>query len=146
MTANTIIQLAGGVTRQNLHHGQVIVYTFSDSQRETIDAYMADELALLKAQPPGEKLYLMHDMGHPRAVLTPYLRARLEEIPAVVQAASLSGYSATILPDTIMNRILALFVTSFGRRTGMVQGLFTRREEALRWLEDKWSSSAAARR
>jgi hypothetical protein len=123
------------LTRRDGYNGRLIVYTLTDSSREAVEAYISDAIEMMKRLPPGQPLYTMHDISARSVSLTPHFRTRLNDIADYIREHNLSGSSAVILPNTFMNRIFALFAGSFSRRANMEQRLFTRLDDATRWMD-----------
>ncbi|MCU0513216.1 MAG: hypothetical protein MUE40_11685 [Anaerolineae bacterium] len=143
MPERDLEHLTPAVIRERRYAGRWTLYTLHNAERPNIDAYINDALHGLADLPAGQTLYMLHDLSSPQVALTPYFRARLGEVADYLKAHHITGYSAVVLPDTLMNRIFAIFAGSFSRRAGVEQRLFTRYDEAATWMERVLQSHSA---
>jgi hypothetical protein len=124
-------QLAPGVTFERV--GNVYVFTLGDLSRASIDAW-ADKLQQLLDTHPEDQVFLtLHHFANPYAVLTPYLKARSEQLRNV----RTFSHAAIVLPRTGLTQMVAVLLPKISH--GNSSRFFTSREEGLAWLQEQSS-------
>jgi hypothetical protein len=94
-------QLAPGVTFERVDN--IYVLTLGDLSRASIDAW-ADKLQQLLDVHPEDQVFLtLHHFANPYAVLTPYLKARSEQLRNV----RTFSHAAIVLPKTGPTQMVA---------------------------------------
>jgi hypothetical protein len=118
--------------------GRILCYRLTDSGRETVDAYIDTNQLILQAWDKNEAVLMLHDIAHPAVNLTPYFRARLEEVPPLIAETGVHGRSAMLIGKGVLQMILVLYNRVFAKKaSSFEQRFFTERESALAWLREK---------
>jgi len=126
-------ELAKGITLQWLENGRIVFFDVNTVDRAAIDIWLGCSLALVKSW-PAEVPYLAIQSVVGSA-LTPYTRERSAQTVALTPKY-LRGRSAVVMPRTIFNQAIQLFVTiNLAREnTNIQRKVFLDRAEAVRWL------------
>jgi hypothetical protein len=132
-------EIVPGLWREERCGGRLIVYTLGDALRHypaaaSVDAWLDDFQALLAAVPAGRNIYLLLHVQTRWITFSAHFRSRLEHLTAAIQQQGLTGYSAVVLPDTIMSRAVMTFIHLLGRRTRIEQRFFVQYPAAEEWL------------
>src|SRR5512144_1348868 len=90
--ASPVEAIAPGLTRQWLCDRQIVVFRISSVSREVVDAWIDTVKATMESWPANRPYLAIHDMTSEKIALTPYARARAEELLPL--AAKAPGYAA----------------------------------------------------
>ncbi len=128
-----IEQIAEGVTMQWLEHGRIVCFTLNTVARAAIDAWLDRSYEIVKGWPPQMPYLALQDVS--RSMLTPYTRERSAATVALTPEY-LRGRSAVVMPHSVMNQAIRLFVTiNLARSHANIQrAVFLDRGGAVRWL------------
>ncbi len=131
--SSNIERLSPGLTREWLS-GRVVIYTLTDSRRETIDAWIAAFKFDIAKWPADRPFLVMHDFSVKGAISTPYGRSRAQEL--VDARPDVHGRAAVIFPrNALMITMIQLFL-SRQRNPARKQRVFPNRELGIAWLLD----------
>ncbi len=127
-----IEQLSAGVTLERLHDGQILVFTITDVSRATLDTWVNTIKSITASHPAGQKYFALNHFEGKNVSLTPYLRAKIQELAA--WRPTQGGYIAAVLPKTFFAQLMTLFLPAMNRNN-IQSRLFFTRDEGLGWLE-----------
>ncbi len=131
--SSKIERLSPGLTREWLS-GRVVIYTLTDSRRETIDAWIAAFKSDIASWPADRPFLVMHDFSVKGPISTPYARRRAQEL--VDARPDVRGRAAIIFPrNSLMITMIQLFL-SRQRNPARKQRAFSTRELGIAWLLD----------
>lgn len=131
--------LGHGVFVEWLENGQIIAFTVLDSHQTTVDTYIQACFEYLDSLADDGTIFMLHDISDKNVGLTPYFRKRLEDIAKHIKEKALQGYSAVLLPDTMLSQIMVNFGRLFSRQSGVQQVFFTKPDKARQWLRQALS-------
>jgi hypothetical protein len=136
-TEGRIEKITPKLSLQWLHQDQLVLYQVQDTTLATVDALIESQIAVIRAWPQAKPFRMVQDLSAPAVVLSPYFRQRLDEVADAFRERNLSGYSAVILPDSVVYRVYTTFGRMVSRRAGpgMKQAYFMDKQEALAWIE-----------
>ena len=125
-------QISPGLTRQWICDRQIVIFKITSVSREVVDSWI-DTVKVTMENWPGNRPYLaIHDMTSDKVSLTPYARARVQEL--IPLSAKAPGYAAIVLPKTFVGQIIRLFMRT-QRSQGNRNEIFFTVESALDWLK-----------
>jgi len=131
--ASSLQFITDHVTLEYLHDGHIAVFTIMDMSRESLDRW-ADKLkAVTLSWPTDRSALLVNHFASKNAGLTPYLRAKLQELQ--LWQPDRTGYVAAVFPRSITTQMVSIFLTAANRRNIQARIFFTR-EDAVNWLEN----------
>ena len=111
--------------------GRLVAFTVTDAKQLTIDAWANTVGREMRNWPTHQPYLALHDLSSPQIVVTPYARARAQELYAI--RPELQGRIAVVLPQTFAAQLIQLFVKN-QRQGNLVTEMFLDRQEALAWL------------
>ena len=125
--------IAQGVTLQWLENGRVVCFTVNTVARPAIDAWLNRSEQIVKGWPAQIPYLAIQDISG--STLTPYTRERSAKTVALTPDY-LRGRSAVVMPRTVVNQAISLFVTvNLARKKPNIQRhVFVAKDEAIRWL------------
>ncbi len=133
LDSSNIERLSPGLTREWLS-GRVVIYTLTDSRRETIDAWVAAFKADIANWPADRPFLVLHDFSIKGAISTPYGRRRAQEL--VDARPDVKGRAAIVFPrNALMITMIQLFLSQ-QRNPARQQHVFSTRELGIAWLLD----------
>ncbi len=113
--------------------GQVIMLTTTNFSPDTIDSFVEAVKQIDQNQPAGSTLHFYFDFTRNFAgFLTPYGRSRMEEY--MDQRIDAPGYWAIVVPERFV-MVMSSLITRQLNGKGLTTRVFTRREQALQWLD-----------
>lgn len=135
MEPSSIEQLSPGVKREWLFAGKIVVYTVTDSRRESVDAWISAFKSDLMGWSADRPFLLIHDISVRDAAATPYLLARVQEM--VLVRPDVRGRAAIILPGNFVDQMIRIFLDRQEKRVTHIpreRKIFASREQAIAWL------------
>jgi hypothetical protein len=142
MSRHETVELEYGIRQTPILEGKaVMLVRGGDMSNTAVDVFAGQLINLIKEWEPGKNLYLLLHMAHPKQGFTPYGRAQVEKsyshIPPTVR-----GYAAVLLPNTLVFRMVSLFIQHRKIKHANVSVRpFTDEAEALQWLREQMSPS-----
>jgi|GEM_PF-2170311 len=135
MSEHTIEQIGPHVTQEWRHDGKMTIFTVTETDRKTVDAWMDAIYALIEGYKGQSRPLCLYDVSAPNATFTPYVRKKFED-----QAASTTdeeAYLAIVFTRSIFFQVVRLFMERTVRRQhpSMHMRIFFDRQEAIEWLE-----------
>ncbi len=131
--SSNIERLSPGLTREWLS-GRVVIYTLTDSRRETIDAWIAAFKSDIAKWPADRPFLVMHDFSVKWPISTPNARRPAQEL--VEARPDVKGRAVIIFPrNAIMISMIQLFL-SRQRNPARKQCAFSTRELGIAWQLD----------
>ncbi len=127
-----IEQIAPGITRQFLHEGQIVVFTLTDSSRETIDTWVRLINEMATVAPTDRPLFMLHDISS--IYMSPYARGKLQNLAQ--NPPNVTRLYLAMVVDSLVVQMLAV-VFSRTPIPNIERKVFRDRDAALRWLEEK---------
>lgn len=126
-------QIYPGITFNWLADGKIACFTVSTVAREAVDAWLAASAELTQVWPAEQPYLAIQDVA--KATMTPYIRQRSAETVAMTPRY-LKGRSAVILPRTVFNEMIRLYVTvDLARKNrNVARNVFFTRDAAVAWL------------
>lgn len=127
-----------GITRSEIADGQIIVIrTKGDMSRNAINTWASLLILTMQDWKSNHPLGLLHDFRHPAQGLSPYARERTLDVLRH-RPKTLTVYSAVLLPNTFMKRIIDMFLrTPAFHHSGHVIKIFHNEDHATTWLQSK---------
>lgn len=139
MTENPI----EGLTIERLKAESITIYSLHNSKRNTVDAYIDNNLKMLSEAPDGTTIYSLHDLSGGNVPLTPYLRNRLNEVTSYINSSSNPVRTAIVMENDFMGQVMQSFGRIFNMRSrNLVQRYFVNRDDALSWLREQMKQAA----
>ena len=139
-----MIQISENVTFRWLHDGQAYETATHGSKRDDIDAYINANLAAVQQWNPEQPFYSFQDISHKDVSITPYFKARLENVAEAMKERGVSGISMVILNNGLSGQLLKIlsrfFVNSVD--SAVTQIWFTDIQKASAELENRITSNA----
>ncbi|MEL7435512.1 MAG: hypothetical protein AAFN11_16305, partial [Chloroflexota bacterium] len=124
-----------GISRAFFDEGDIaVIKTEGDMSRDAINTWASLLILTMQEWDTSRPLLALHDLSHPNQGITPYTRQRAVDLMNY-RPDGLKIYSALLLPNTFMSRILEMFI-----RTPRLQSanhhlkVFNCIDEALVWL------------
>lgn len=133
-TENQMEQLADGLTRHYLHHGQIVVFTFENIHQHTMDAWtdaVRNGLAVAPADRPYLSIYNFLPVENPS--FTPYTRKKASELTPLMP--NIKGRTALIMRRSLVSQIVSLFLRTQGNQARKRQ-VFFKLEDGIKWCEE----------
>lgn len=127
------VELASGLTRHTLDHGSIVVYTFRNNRRATIDAWANRVINTSETWPDDRPYLILYDLS--RTFLSPYFRKRANDVNTIPRPEIFGAY-AVVLPDSVVGQLIRLFVKrDLPPPTYYAESeVFTAFDEAVVWL------------
>jgi hypothetical protein len=128
-------EIGYGIQRRYLEDGRILeIKTEGNMARAAIDAWAAAFQDAIRRWPAGQNIFVISDLSHKNQGMSPYARKKANEIYALMPS-NVQAFVATILPNTIVFRVISLFI--YQRREQYIQHrLFLNRDEGLLWLKE----------
>lgn len=125
-----------GFIRTIMDDELIVVYTFHDNQRATIDAWVEYLMKRSQEWDTRRPFLILYDLRE--IFLTPYMRRKANEISAIRQL-DLVGASALVLSDSLMARIMIRFIKRDMRKPKYHStfDVFLDYEQAVTWLRNQ---------
>src|SRR5438874_1788698 len=101
-------ELIPGLRRYWLMDRQVVVFKASGVSRLLVDTWAESVKDVMKSWPRDHPYLVVHDFTDKNIMLTPYARARAEELVRV--KVHVPGYAAIILPQSFAAHLIRLFL------------------------------------
>lgn len=137
MQPELIQELGYGISYEAYEGGRFhAVRTQGDSSRPAVDVWCEKVYHLLQTNPPGEPLCVLYDLSHPKQTLTPYNRSRTSEL-AKQFPRELRAYSAALLSKSLLNQLVAIFITTLTVGSNHKVRIFYEEAQAWEWLQDR---------
>lgn len=125
-----------GITREWIDEGHIVVITTQgDMRRDAIDAWVNVSLDTLSLWQVDRPILVIQNLSSKMQGFTPYARKRSEDILA--QLSDRPCYTALILPNTFIFRVIGFFVGRQRVDKHQENRVFTNVEEGLAWLRQK---------
>lgn len=138
----TIEQYDYGITREYIDDGQIaVITTQGDMRRAAIDTWADLSIDTMQTWKPERPILILQNLSHKDQGITPYSRKRAED--AFKQIPSQPLYSAIILPNSFINRVIGLFVGRQRMGQNQESRIFTNLEDGLAWLREKQKKSTS---
>jgi hypothetical protein len=132
--------LGAGINRTWLDNHTIAFFTAEAATRAAVDIWAEAVKGVMASTPPDRPWMMMHDFTADRNGLTPYARARAQEVMAFRPEAR--GYAAIIMRNNVMGQAVSLFMRLAAMRRSNVEArVFFRRDDALTWLRQKAQSA-----
>ncbi len=129
---NPTMDPAAPVIPEWLHDGKIFAIAVKEGTRLALDAWYNQVAEVVRQWPASQPLLLLHDFSQTNASMTPYARARSQELMEL--RPELGGRSAVILARTPFWSLVQLLLRS--QRSGLrARQVFFSRQEGLTWLE-----------
>ncbi len=130
-----------GIIRSEIADGRIIVVrTQGDMSRNAINTWASLLILTMQDWKSEQPLALLHDFRHPRQGLTPYTRERTLDV-LQQRPSDLTVYSAVLLPNTFMKRIIDMFLrTPAFHKKGHTVRIFHCENQAIDWLHTQLAS------
>lgn len=127
-----------GITRAFLDDGRIVVIkTAGDMSRNGVNTWVSLLILTMQEWKSENPLAILHDLRHPNQGLTPFARERTADA-VKARPENLTVYSAVLLPQTFMKRIIEMFIrTPIFQRDGHHVQVFSDKEQALEWLHQQ---------
>jgi hypothetical protein len=130
--SSPVEQITAGLTRQWLFDHQIVVFKPSSVTHPAIDAWIDCVKATMEQWPTNLPYLAIHDMTSDNVSLTPYARARAEEL---IQVSTKAGScAALVVPRTFVGQVIQMFVRT-QRKQGIHNEIFFSMQAALDWLK-----------
>ena len=133
-------QLSAGITLERLHDGQILVFTITDVSRMTLDSWVNAIKSNTAGWRDDQKYFALNHFDGKNVSLTPYLRAKIEELADWRPAQR--GCVAMVLPRTFFAKLMTLFLPAM-KSQNIQSRLFFTRDEGLAWLEKSLAKELA---
>ncbi|MBX3083621.1 MAG: hypothetical protein KF716_18450 [Anaerolineae bacterium] len=134
--ATDIEQISPYMTRYWLFDHQIVVFKMTSVSREAVDVWIDTVKATMTAWSSDHPYLAIHDMTSEKTALTPYARARAEELLPL--GTRTPGFAAIVLPGTFVGQVIRLFMRT-QKNQGVHNEIFFTLQEAITWLTTKMS-------
>jgi hypothetical protein len=129
-----LIEIAPGVSRQELHEGRIVILQIATVAREAVDAAYETVLEVhQRCEEKGQLFLFAYEVSSPQMFMTPYIRSMVNKLNVV--NPQIHGRVAVILPQSSMGVLLQIFVSVL-RSSNRPKRVFFSRDEAIQWLEE----------
>ncbi len=130
---DSVEQIVPGVTLEWLTNGRIAYFNVTTVERVAVDAWLNCSLGIVKSWPAEVPYLAIHNVSG--SALTPYTRERSAQTVAMTPQY-LHGRSAVVMPRTIFNQAIQLFVTiNLARQKPNIQRrVFLDLDESIRWV------------
>ena len=132
---------------ERLDDGQILVYTVKSSKRVVADIWTESIKEQILNVPTGKPFVALYDVS-PIMAITPYARAKLEELSdythTAEQYADKYGYLVFVLSNSIMNTIVRHFINfdlSRKHKGKYERKIFQDKNKGLAWLREQMANS-----
>lgn len=131
-------ELGNNVTQRWSDDKSTVIFTMSDSNRSSVDAYIIGNLEVLSNWDKSNTLYTIQDIANPNVTLTPYLKARLSEITDYVKSNQITVKSAIVMENNFTGQVMRAFGRLFTINARYLkQVYFTDMSKALEWVQNQ---------
>lgn len=128
-------QLAKTVSRHWSEDQSTVIFTMSDSSRESVTAYIDGNLDVLKNWDKSKILYTIQDISGPAVMLTPYLKDRLNEVTDHIKSNRLYVRTAIVMENNFTGQVMRAFGRLFTINARYLrQAYFTDMAQAQEWI------------
>lgn len=127
-----------GITRSYIDNGNIIIFrTQGDMSRDAINTWASMLILTMQEWKSERPIAALHDLTHPNQGLTPHARERTIDVMKR-RPKGLTIYSAVVLPNTFMHRIIDMFLrTPIFHQAGHEVRIFPSESQALDWLREQ---------
>lgn len=137
MQPELIQELGHGISYEAYDGGKLhSIRTQGEASREATDLWCEKVNDLLQTNPSDEPLCVLYDLSHPKQTLTPYNRSRTSEL-AKQFPRELRAYSAVLLSKSLLNQLVAIFITTLMVGSNHKVRIFYEEAQAWEWLQDR---------
>ena len=127
-------KLLPGLSRIVLDDGRIKIFIVEKMTRSVVDAWIdACDTEMKTCLASGQPLRIVQDLSGPEVTQTPYSRARGQELTDAYP--ELGGRIAFVLPDTLANQRIRLFVLRQPHQYRQ-RRVFFDRDEAIAWVRE----------
>jgi hypothetical protein len=129
----TEVQLASGITFDELHQGKIICVTIRTVERTAVDKWYATVEEKIKGWSVDQPYLAMYDLAHKDVGFTPYMRHKAASINDL--RPEVRGRIALVLTRGPVGYLLMIFARVRARASRQLQVFFDRKA-ATAWLEE----------
>lgn len=120
----------------------VALFTLDNSKREVVDAYIEGNLQILRTWDKAKTLYTVQDISSGQVALTPYLKARLNEITDYVKTNQINVTTAIVMKNNFTGQVMRAFGRLFTRNAHYLkQVYFIDMSQAQEWVKKQQSKT-----
>ncbi len=132
----------GGLTVEQLHDGQIVIFTVHDMSPATVEAWANKVIELTEAR-QAKNIHYIHDASHVAFSMTPHFRRHSERITAAHPDAE--GYVGIILRESLLLKVTRIFIENLVKRSQpkITTRIFFDRSYALDWLTESIKSTSS---
>jgi hypothetical protein len=133
----TLTHISENVSFRWLYNGQAYEIITTSARREAIDAYIDTNLAVINQWDSTQPFYSFQDISHKDVSITPYFKARLNDVAVRMAEQGVEGISMVILNNGFSGNLMKLLSRFFVNRidSAVTQIWFTDADKAYAELE-----------
>jgi len=129
---DTEIKVDEGTTLELIENETIGLITLHGVARSTVDEWFDINVKLLTTWPKDKPYLVIHDASDRRTTITPYLRARVNDLYKMNLRKD--GFAAAILPKSVTSQVIQVFMR-YLRTEPMVVQIFFNVPDAVAWLK-----------
>jgi len=126
--------LSNGLSMEWRENGRILVFTWRDINRDTVDAYAEAYRAALAQWPINEPFLHLNNISFPGFSFTPYLRTTVQQVIKEALGMGVKGRVANVMISGITTRLVQIFLRATAMGPGVQSQVFFDPEKAYAWL------------
>jgi hypothetical protein len=126
-------ELGNNITQEWIVDGPILIFTGQEATRIAVDTWMNAFKNVLEVWPKDKFLHVINDFSSPRSSLTPYAKAKADEI--IKQYPAIFGYTGIVIQENFAGRLIRIW---YGIESSFLKGqtrVFYKRADALEWIK-----------
>jgi hypothetical protein len=124
--------ISEGLTVEYLDNGMIYFHVkYQSVTRQIVDEWLAELSHHVLTIPQDQPTQFIHDICETKFTLTPYLRAKIDEIYALNQHPL--QLTALILKQNITTQVMSFILQTFNKKH-VKNKIFYNREDAIEWM------------
>ena len=129
-----IYSIATGLSMEWQRNGSVLVFTWKNIHRETIDAFVEVYRAIIAEWPVQEPLNQVNDLRFEGFSFTPYLRNTVQQVIRESSKLGIKGRVANVMLPGLFMRIVQFFLRAIAFDPGVRAEIFADFDKAMTWV------------
>ncbi len=114
---SSLVHLSDAVTFQWLYDGAAYMIEVKNSRRDTIDVYIDTSLKIVAEWDRSMPFHSLQDISSDDFQMTPYLKARLNEVLTAMSESGMDGRSIIVMSDGFAGRIMQVLGRFFAQQS-----------------------------
>jgi hypothetical protein len=129
-----ICPITPGLSLQWQQNGKILVFTWTDVSRETVDTFAQVYRAIIATWPIQESFDQLNDLRFEGFSFTPYLRSTVQQVIRESIRLGIKARVANLVRPGIIMSIVRFFLLATSLSPGVRAEIFTDFDSAMAWL------------